>query len=169
MIGGETKEGNYSAQELQSLINKASKLANNLNGSLLISTSRRTDPTISQKLIQSIKAPYFFYDWHKEKLEDNPYHGFLSLSDFFIVTGESVSTCCEALTTGKPVYIYRKEEVLYKKHIKFLDYLDKLGYTKYLNNQTTALKKWKYPPLKEAEKICQAIKEKLNVNANISV
>lgn len=168
MIGGKTKNGDYSLEELEWLISKASNLTNQLNGSLLITTSRRTDSSISTQLEKFIKSPYLFYDWNKERSIDNPYLAFLSLSDYFIVTGDSVSICSEALTTGKPVYIYRKDKVLYKKHIKFLDYLSKLGYTRFLNNEISSFEKWNYTPLQEADKICHAIKEKLNAITHFS-
>ena len=168
MIGGKTKEGDYTKQELQWLVSKASQLANNINGSLLITTSRRTDQSNSMELTSYITAPYFFYDWHQAQAQNNPYLGFLSLSDYFIVTGESVSICCETLATGKPVYIYRKENILYKKHIKFLDYLGGLGYTRVLKDETSILEKWDYKPLKEADKIFQVIKEKLNATVTFS-
>jgi mitochondrial fission protein ELM1 len=162
MLGGKTKNGDYSFEEVEWLINKASILANQISATLLITTSRRTNQNISSMIEKLIKAPYYFYNWNKENSKDNPYLAYLSLSDYFIVTGDSVSICSEALATGKPVYIYRKDEILYKKHIKFLDYLIKLGYTKILNNETNSLEKWNYPPLQEAEKICKVIKEKLN-------
>lgn len=165
IIGGKTKDGDYTSKELEWLIGKASDLALSINGSLLITTSRRTDPSLSIK--QYIKAPYFFYDWHQEKAQNNPYIGFLSLSDYFIVTGDSISSCSEALSTGKPVYIYRKEKLLYKKHLKFLDYLNDLGYTKFLA-QDTIVENWSYSPLEEADRICKIIKEKIDVSNNFS-
>ena len=165
IIGGKTKDGDYTAKEIEWLITKASDLAISVNGSLLITNSRRTDPSLS--IENYIKAPYFFYDWHKEKVQNNPYIGFLSLSDYFIVTGDSISSCSEALSTGKPVYIYRKEDLLYKKHLKFLDYLNDLGYTKFLA-QDTIVENWSYSPLEEADRICKIIKEKIDVSNNFS-
>ena len=165
IIGGKTKYGDYTAKDLEWLITKASDLAISVNGSLLITNSRRTNPSLS--IEQYIKAPYFFYDWHKEKAQDNPYIGFLSLSDYFIVTGDSISSCSEALSTGKSVYIYRRADLLYKKHLKFLDYLNDLGYTKFLV-QDTIIENWSYSPLKEADRICKVIKEKIDANNNFS-
>ena len=165
IIGGKTKDGDYTSKELEWLISKASDLANSVNGSLLITTSRRSNP--SSSIEQYIKAPYFFYDWHKEKEKNNPYIGFLALSDYFIVTGDSISSCSEALSTGKPVYIYRKDTLLYKKHRKFLDYLNDLGYTKFLAHDTI-IENWNYSPLEEADRICKIIKEKIDVSNNFS-
>lgn len=169
IIGGENKKGNYKLEELQALVKQSNELAAALKGSLLVSTSRRTSQEMSKHLRQEITVPCFFYDWHFEEAKNNPYLGFLALSDYIIVTGDSVSICSEALSTGKPVYVYRKDEILYKKHIKFLDYLEQLHYTKNLEDKISKLEIWEYPPLQEAEKLGKIIKEKLNnARTNIS-
>ncbi len=168
LIGGATKKGDYTISQLQWLIKKASELTASINGSLLITTSRRTDPKISKQLTQNITVPHFFYDWHQCQAKENPYSGFLALSDYFIVSGDSISICSEALCTGKPVYIYRNDNLLYKKHVKFLDYLDKLHYTKTLQENTLKLETWNYKPLQEAVKVAKVIEEKMkNVSVNI--
>ncbi len=167
MIGGKTKVGEYSQKELSWLVTKANALAKSVNGSLLITTSRRTNQNISQALQDNITVPYFLYNWHQPSIQYNPYLGYLSLSDYFIVTGDSVSICSEVLGSGKPVYIYRKNNILYKKHIKFLDYLESLSYTRTLTDKTI-LEKWDYTPLKEAERLCQIIEERINVDINFS-
>ena len=158
IIGGKTKKGDYSEEEMKWLILKANKLAASVRGSLLITNSRRTNQHID---LQEITVPYYFYDWHKMKLQDNPYPAFLQISDYFITTGDSVSTCSEVLATGKPLYVYRKDNLLYSKHRKFLDSLDQSGYIKYLNDEVLALEEWSYPPLQEAKRIGKFIEEKL--------
>ncbi|MEK6733553.1 MAG: ELM1/GtrOC1 family putative glycosyltransferase [Pseudomonadota bacterium] len=167
MIGGKTKESNYTKEELKHLLYKTNEIAIRMKACVLITTSRRTDIDITEEVNNLITVPHYFYDWHNPNGDINPYLGFLSLADYFIITGESVSICSEILTIGKPIYIYRKERVLYKKHMKFLDYLFSLSYIKYLDSKI--LEKWDYPLLAEAERISEAIKEKLiNVNSNIS-
>ena len=168
LIGGATKKGDYTEPQLQWLIKKASELTANINGSLLITTSRRTDPEIAEQLAKHINVPHFCYDWHQSQAKENPYSGFLALSDYFIVTGDSISICSEALCTSKPVYIYRNDNLLYPKHIKFLDYLEELDYTKILQETTLKLETWNYKPLQEAMKVAKVIEEKMkNVNINI--
>ena len=167
MLGGKTKQGDYTSEEWQWLMNKANSLANSVNGSLLITTSRRTAPNVAEQLTKSITAPYFLYDWHKMQALENPYLGFLAISDYFIVSGDSVSICSEALGTGRPVYVYRKDHLLSNKHRKFLDYLAKLSYTKLLE-ENSRLEQWEYLPLQEAQRVAQVIKEKLT-NASIAL
>ncbi len=167
-IGGKTKEGSYLEEEMINLVKEACKYTEKLKGSLLITTSRRTDKNISAKLIQDINVPFFFYDWHNNNEERNPYLGLLSLADYFIVTADSVSTCSEVLATGKPLYLYRNNRVLHNKHLKFLNYLHNAGYVRYLEQSLETLESWEYPLLQEAEKISKIIKEKTNVTSTIS-
>ena len=97
IIGGKTKSGNYSLEELENLVKKANDLTAKLKGSLLVTTSRRTDELAAASLIKQISVPYFFYDWHTENSKKNPYLSFLGMSDYFIVTGDSVSICSEVI------------------------------------------------------------------------
>ena len=168
MIGGKTKNGDYTLDELQGLVRKANDLADSIKATLLVTTSRRTHKNIAADLEKEITVPNYFYDWHTMQTTDNPYPAFLHLSDYFITTGDSISICSEILATGKPLYVYRKDNLLYHKHKKFLDYLENAGYIRYLNDEVSALQEWSYSPLHEAKKIGQFIEEKLK-DANITV
>jgi mitochondrial fission protein ELM1 len=53
----------------------------------------------------------------------NPYLGFLSCADNLIVTGDSVSMCCEATATQKPLRIFTGSNWLTDKHIRFVQSL----------------------------------------------
>lgn len=161
MIGGKTKFGDYSIEELENLVKQAIDLTSSVKGCLLVTTSRRTNSKFIAESLNESKIPYFFFDWQMMDMVDNPYLAYLQMSDYFIITGDSVSICSEVLSTGKPTYIYRKNDLLSSKHQKFLDYLHELGYIRYLNNDTFTLKHWEYSPLHEAEKISSIIKEKL--------
>lgn len=161
MIGGKTKFGDYSIEELEVLVKKAIDLTSSIKGCLFVTTSRRTNSKfLAESLVES-KIPYFFFDWQATHIEENPYLAYLKMSDYFIITGDSVSICSEVLSTGKPTYIYRKSDLLSPKHQKFLDYLYELGYIRYLNKDTSMLEHWEYPRLQEAEKISSIIKENL--------
>lgn len=85
-------------------------------GSLLITTSRRTAPHIAQMLRDKITFPHHFYDAHAQVDADNPYMGILAYADVLIVSGDSLSMCAEAVATGKPVYIDDSDNGLSKKH-----------------------------------------------------
>ena len=79
------------------------------DGSLVVSTSRRTPPGFIDALLEQIRAPDMVYRWGESP--DNPYLGLLSWGDRFIVTEDSVSMTAEAIATGKEVFIAALEPV----------------------------------------------------------
>jgi mitochondrial fission protein ELM1 len=66
---------------------------------LLITASRRTDPSIVALLRAALNGCAAEI-WDGEA--ENPYLGYLALAEAFVVTGDSVNMVCEAATTGKP-------------------------------------------------------------------
>ena len=139
LIGGNVRERKFTNQHAEKLIKSASALANSLAGSLLITTSRRTDKNIAETIKNSITAPYYLYDWHANDTSSNPFYGFLGKADTVIVTGDSVSMCSEACATGKPVFIYIEQDFVPNKHLKFIDELCKLNIAKLLENNSNEL------------------------------
>ena len=54
---------------------------------------------------------------------ENPYGGYLACADNLVVTGDSVSMCCEATGTEKPLWIFTGQNWLTPKHLRFVDSL----------------------------------------------
>lgn len=115
LVGGNTKHHRFTPQHARQLGEEASALAQ--GGSLLITTSRRTEPDSVQALYQAITCPYYAYDWMQGGA--NPYFGLLACADKVIVTGDSMSMCSEAVATGKPVYIFAPDAMTSAKHARF--------------------------------------------------
>ena len=67
------------------------------------------------------KIPHFAYLWGDKS--PNPYLGFLACADNLIVTGDSVSMCCEATGTQKPLRIFTGNNWLTPKHLRFVQSL----------------------------------------------
>ncbi len=84
---------------------RLAKEANVLGGSLLVTTSARTPPDVGLALQQQLKLPHYFHHWSKGTVE-NPFFGFLSLANQFIITADSISMLSEACATGKPVLLF---------------------------------------------------------------
>lgn len=111
-LGGSTKHGEYSARHWREVIEGAQTLAG--NGSLLITTSRRTPASAIALAETLVTIPHVLYRWDSGK--DNPYLGMLGNADMVVVTGDSLSMSTEACVSGKPVYIYAPETIIPKKH-----------------------------------------------------
>ena len=93
-IGGATKYWLLSADHVADAVRKL-KLR---DGSLVIATSRRTDPEVTEKLRAALSP--------SDRLVDGPFPRFpvlLDAADEIFVTGDSVSMLSEAILTGKPV------------------------------------------------------------------
>lgn len=111
-LGGNTRQGSYSAADWRELIKQTQMLAG--HGSLLITTSRRTPPEAIALFAPLLSTPHLLHRWDTDK--DNPYLGLLGAADAVVVTGDSLSMCAEACVSGKPVYIYANPSVAPAKH-----------------------------------------------------
>ena len=54
--------------------------------------------------------------------------GYYACADNLVVSGDSVSMCCEACGTGKPVFIFEGHDWLTSKHLRFTKSLFDGGY-----------------------------------------
>lgn len=129
-IGGATKRGRYSAAEWRELIQRAMLLTG--QGSLLITTSRRTPKEVYDLCEPLLQIPHVLHRWDTDK--DNPYLGMLAVADGVIVTGDSLSMCAEACVSGKPVFIYASKHVAPPKHLALHQTLYDRGLAHPLNN-----------------------------------
>ncbi len=106
LIGGSSKHGAYQEHDYAAMLTRAKRLAP--NGSLFITSSRRSDPRITAYVEDYVDQPFYLYDYHGEHAQDepNPYMAILSLCDQLVVSGESVSMLSESCATGKPIYFF---------------------------------------------------------------
>jgi mitochondrial fission protein ELM1 len=78
-------------------------------GTVLATTSPRTPLKISQALIDYLPQPNFIYDFKRRAINPNPYAIMLSLAEHVVVTGDSARMVSEAVSSGKPTWIYAPE------------------------------------------------------------
>jgi uncharacterized protein len=105
LVGGSSGPYLFDAGTAARLGREASAAARAAGGSLLITTSARTRPTVVASLRGALGAPAFLHEWRRGE-EENPYPALLALADRFIVTGDSMSMLAEAAGTCKPVQIF---------------------------------------------------------------
>lgn len=159
LIGGSTKKGQFTENHAKELVQKLDFYMKDKGGSFLITNSRRTGETATEIIKNNLKTKFYFHDFNSTK--ENPFFGYLSVSDAIIVTGDSISMCSESCSSGKPVYIYAPEDITPDKHKNFHKNLFKNGYAKPLGQ------KWensKYNLLSDSKKIAGILKEKFIVN-----
>jgi hypothetical protein len=122
IVGGAIKKRPFSAENALALATAVKKLKSQIGGSILLTTSRRTGEQAQKIIVDALKnIPQYNYLWGDTR--ENPYSGFLACADNIIVTGDSVSMCCEATGSGKPIYVFRGQKWLYPKHERFVQSL----------------------------------------------
>ena len=151
IVGGKTKDRPFTVADATRLADAIDALARKTEASLMITTSRRTGDE-QENVLKTRFPDAFFYSW-KDAGAENPYFGFLACADMLIVTGDSVSMCSEACSTGKPVYIFAPETLCSKKHRLLHQRLYDGGYA---------------APLSEAEIPARTERPRLHVAADIA-
>lgn len=110
LIGGKHIGGELTPDDGRRLAKKANFIIERNGGTVLVTTSKRTELDTIKAFREEIKVPHFIYDYKIREYE-NPYDVFISLADEIIVTGDSVRMMSEACTAGKKVRIYTPEKV----------------------------------------------------------
>jgi len=105
LMGGQAGPYNFDRENGALLGYWASRTAQEIGGSLLVTSSARTPARAIDALEAQLTVPAFVYRWKPDD-PDNPYFGMLGLADRIVVTCDSMSMLAEACSTGKPVFIF---------------------------------------------------------------
>ncbi len=161
IIGGKHTGGNIDEEDAFYLAKRLNKIIAKKDGTLLISSSRRTEDLTIKTLIKNLNIPFYFYNYNLRQIE-NPYNYFLAISDEIIVTGDSVRMMSEAVSSGKNVRIYSPKKLGFQYYPLINEFLE--------NNNAVNLEDeffdnnlYKTLPINEAERIAKLI---LNKNLN---
>ena len=82
LIGGNSKNGKFTLDHARELGQAVNQMAISNTGSLLITSSRRTDEKARKLFEQQLTAPYSFFHWGSNSA--NPYLGYLALADIML-------------------------------------------------------------------------------------
>ena len=139
IIGGKIKGKGFSSDDALAFGQAIKNFHQSRGGSLLITDSRRTGIEGEQIILQQLSSiPAYTYLIGDNK--PNPYMGYLACAEYILVSGDSVSMCCEACGTGKPVYIFSRRDWLTPKHHRFVDSLVSGGYAAALETDSSDFK-----------------------------
>lgn len=156
LVGGATKRRPFTEGMAKELAQSVERLRAHKGGSLLVTTSRRTGDGPEKILRDHLTQPLHFHSWRDGG--DNPYLGYLALADAVVATGDSVSMCCEAAATGKPVHIFAPEGFATPKHERLHAELYALGYARPLDGNWSDLT---HAPLNAAKAIAAEIRKRM--------
>jgi hypothetical protein len=159
IVGGSTRRRKFTRAMARELGRRASRMASQAGGALLVTTSRRTGAA-TEDLLDGIKAPSRVYRWGGDDGGENPYVGYIALADAIVVTGDSASMCSEACATRAPVYIFAPPALTVAKHARLHEDLYAKGYAKPLGE---LYQPWSHPPLNPAQDVAAAIRRRLGM------
>lgn len=156
LLGGTSKAFRFTDQKAEELAGKLKNLAEQSKGSLLITPSRRTPPSVVEILRNQLsETPHTIWDGDGE----NPYFTYLGAADYLVVTGDSVNMVTEAAGTGKPVYVFDLEGAS-ARFDAFHAHMQRHGATRPLSD---TLETWSYDPVNDTEKIAERIRTALGL------
>ncbi len=132
LVGGAIKNKPFTDKNAEMLADAILKVHNQVSGSILITSSRRTGKSAEDIIMKKLAhIPAYTYLWGEKK--ENPIMGFYACADRIIVTGDSVSMACESCGSGKPVMVFSGKNWLTPKHQRFVQSLFDGGYAVDIN------------------------------------
>ena len=172
LIGGSNRRVPFTRADAAALGRQANALARERAGSLLITSSRRTDARWLPALLGALEGPRLVHRWtpgapamsrdgsSDDRMEaaGNPYLGLLGAADAIIVTADSASMCMEACATGKPVFLFRPAAGVSTRVSRLHAALEGQGY---LHPLGSAWPERRPPPLNPADTVAAAIRARL--------
>lgn len=151
LIGGTNSVYRLGTEEAVRLAARLADCARDLQGSLLMTTSRRTGHDATAALAARLHGvPFFLWDMKGE----NPYFALLAVADYIVVTCDSVNMISEAASTGKPVYI----EMLPGGSAKSDSFLGHLRDRGIVRDFAGALAPYSYLPLDDMTKVVERVR-----------
>jgi len=147
-VGGTTAQHRFGADDARALIEGC----RDLPGSLLVVTSRRTGPEAEAALAEALPANAWLCRWQDRA--DSPYLALLGLAHGVVVTGDSMSMCCEACANGGPVFIFAPQALTEPKHAALHRALYERDYARPLGGDPQP---WRHPPLNASAEVAAEI------------
>jgi len=154
LIGGPNGAFRFGDAETAEIATALTTLANSHGGSLLVTASRRTGQANRRRLAERLAgAPVFFWDGGG----DNPLAGMLGAADFLVVTCDSINMVSEAVSTGKPVYLWPLPGGS-AKFDRFHEGLQRHGAVRWFDG---GLDRWRYDPVDATLSVAEEIARRL--------
>lgn len=151
LVGGKNKHQAFTPDLAHDFAQKLLMVKDSGCG-LAISFSRRTG-AVNEAILRKALINTSAYIWDGKT--ENPYFGFLALSDAIIVTSDSISMLSESCSTGKPVYIYELPRAG-SRHRRLVNSLIEAGQARFF---TGRIESWTYAPLQETQKAADFVTE----------
>ena len=155
LLGGPNRCYGFSQTDMSRLIDKLHAVVDRDEVRLIVVSSRRTPAGVSQRFHDEFGRKHHVWTGG----ETTPYLAALSIADWIVVTGDSVSMASEAAATGKPIYIEALTERLSARRFRrFHDGFRRSGITRPFEGR---LDQWRYVPPNDAARAAQAVRDRM--------
>lgn len=157
LAGGPNGAYRYENETVDELVATVQRLAAD-GWRPLVTTSRRSHPELLQRLLPLNSDRVYVWD----RTGTNPYFDFLAAADAALITKDTITMTCEALSTGKPVYIFDLPKTPCEKLDGFEwfhnDMSSTLGFTRPF---TGTIESYTYEEPDESRRIATIVREAL--------
>lgn len=123
LVGGDSRHHSFTEDNQKKLLNGLRQIVDDQGASLMITTSRRTPPSLAYGLASLAKSGNHLF-WTGEA--PNPLGDYLAKADAIVATADSTNMIGEATATGKPVHVFHPNGG-HRKISQFLGTLQHLG------------------------------------------
>ena len=160
LVGGPNGAYDFDGPTLERLIESIRGLAAE-GWRLQFSASRRSPPSLLSRLLDLRSDDIAVWD----NTGQNPYSEFLAAADAFLITKDTITMTCEALTTGRPVYIFDLAKTPCKKLDEFEWFHTDISQTQGLTKPFQgSIEPYSYTPPNEAQRIAEVIRQMSSTN-----
>ncbi len=162
LVGGDINEQfKFSIEDARQLGDTINKEAKRLGAALLITNSPRISVPVWRELLSHATDGLEQVYVHDCRAADgNPFAAMLGMADVIAVTGDSISMCCEATATGKPVYIMSPPSITPELYAKIHDDLYERNLAKKFNDVLDPYEVIAQP-LDEAGRVAKELSKKI--------
>lgn len=156
LLGGSSAHARFNRMSFEVMAAKLEAVLASDGGSLLLTTSRRTDPELIEALAHRYdETPGVV--WRSERDGHNPYAGLLAWADRIVCSPDSVNMISEACATRVPVFVFDPARVRGRPRL-FLDALLSRGRIRAMDAR---LAPFDVEPLRETARVAALVRERL--------
>jgi mitochondrial fission protein ELM1 len=159
-VGGSSRHFHFKKELIAEFTRRLNEVAKQMNATLLITTSRRTDKDFVRYVKKNLFCDFFLFDYSDKRNQHNPFFAFLYYGDYLISTGDSISMISELLSAEKPLYIYL-DGIKSKKYNNFHNTAIQDGMCKEFSRNIKFLEKFNTKKLNNLEEISEKIYSKI--------
>jgi mitochondrial fission protein ELM1 len=155
LLGGPNRCYGFGHADVSRLIDKLHSIVDRDEVRLIVVSSRRTPAAVCARFREEFGARHDVWTGG----ESNPYLAALSIADWIVVTGDSVSMASEAAATGTPIYVEMLSERLPGRRFRrFHDGFRRSGITRPFEGR---LDHWTYVPPDDAGRAAEAVRRRM--------